>query len=100
MMFLGSLLALMALVDSAATTQQEATPVAAPQQASVTVRLEISELGAADKCEVIATDAPAKLADGICPIFMSKAKFKPKIDDNGKAQRQTLTQTVKFVIQN
>ena len=83
---------------------QKANPPAPPatteQQVFVTVQLDVNEMGTVDKCEIVSTDASQKFADGVCPIFVSKAKFKPKVDDKGTAQRQTLTQTVKFAIQN
>jgi hypothetical protein len=64
------------------------------------VRLVVDEKGKLESCEIIATDAPADLAKTICPTFQGKAKFKPKLNAQGKPERTTYTPSIKFVIQS
>ena len=83
-----------------ATTAEPTSAAATSQEVRVKVRLGIDATGKADSCEIVETDAPAELAAKVCPIFMSKANFKPALDESGKPKHSTMTTSVKFVLQN
>lgn len=94
-------LATMTTQSAPGVSDVPATAVAEKKrEVAVTVRLEVDEKGSVAKCEVVDTDAPKELADTVCPIFSTKAKFTPAVDSNGSPQAATVTQTVKFVVKD
>ena len=66
----------------------------------VTAKLDVNESGTVDKCTVVATNAPQDFSEKVCGILASKAKFDPKLDDKGIAQKTSLTQTIRFKLQD
>ncbi len=95
---------LKALILAAVFTAQPvpSSPADAPtsEDGFVTAKLDVNEIGVVEKCSVLETNAPRDFADNICAIFVAKAKFEPKRDAQGVAQKTSMTQTVRFKLQD
>ena len=92
-----------AMIEARKAETQETNAQPAPQatqEGYFAFRLDVNEQGSVEKCDVVKSNGPQALADKFCGTFISKAKFKPKLDEHGIAQRDTITQTVKFKIEN
>lgn len=80
----------------------QAAPMAPAQpetysEIRVEVQIEADETGLIDKCAIKDGEAPPALTNEICPIFVGK-RLKVTLGPDGKAQRFSKTQIVRFRI--
>ena len=96
---LAALLLLPASPAWAQNTAEPSTP-AAPPAGTVGFRLSVDESGAPTKCTITRSSGHPELDRKSCDTLMAKARFKPKIDKNGKAVKAEYSSSIVFKIED
>ena len=99
-----SALAALLLLPASPAWAQNATeppPVpATPPTGTVGFRLSVDESGAPTKCTITRSSGHPELDRKSCDTLMAKARFKPKIDKNGKAVKAEYSSSIVFKIED
>lgn len=67
-------------------------------QGSTRYRIQISEVGRAEKCEIVRSSGSAALDQATCRIITSRSRFRPALDAAGRPVASNFTGTIHWIL--